>query len=209
MQCPKCGYELSAFEAECPRCKRLSPPVPPTGGPPPPPTAFAASAQQVPPPPPAFAQPAHSPREVPEDVRSITFLWAAFLWNWVWCIGNRVWWALYWFLGFVVAQIVLGAIEGFAGAALRHHGSGAAMIPLRLLSSAVNLANLVFGIWFAATRAPEDAWNARPFRDSMHFRQTQHVWLIVWIVLSAICIVIVGGIVAFVVVMIARHGFPG
>lgn len=35
MTCPHCGYAMSAFDAECPRCHGKGVPKPPTGAPPP------------------------------------------------------------------------------------------------------------------------------------------------------------------------------
>ncbi len=41
MECPRCGYALSAFDRDCPRCAHLGKPIspPPPLPPPPPPTA--------------------------------------------------------------------------------------------------------------------------------------------------------------------------
>lgn len=94
MDCPKCGYALSAFEKDCPRCRRIAA------------EAFARSPEAVWPPaiggqavtPPSFVPPP-SPVPMPEEednssgeerggppeIEALRWNWGAFFCGWLWC----------------------------------------------------------------------------------------------------------------------------
>ena len=67
MECPKCGYAMTAFDVDCPRCARMAPtttaekpasaPVPSSATTPPPHPPESAGQPQQPPPTPANARP--------------------------------------------------------------------------------------------------------------------------------------------------------
>ena len=98
MDCPKCGYSLTAFEKDCPRCRRIAA------------EEFAKSPAAVWPPaigPQAVAAPLPAPifspapilleednssgeeRGGPPEIESLHWNWGAFFCGWLWCFFHR------------------------------------------------------------------------------------------------------------------------
>ncbi len=96
MDCPKCGYSLTAFEKDCPRCRRIaaeefakSPAAvwPPAIGPQtivtPPPLLAPA---------PVFLEEDNSSGEErggPPEIENLHWNWGAFFCGWLWCLFHK------------------------------------------------------------------------------------------------------------------------
>ena len=98
MDCPKCGYALTAFDKDCARCRAVAA------------AEFAGSPASVWPPasgpqtapapvyvPPAFSAPAREEdnssgeeRGGPPEIEGLHWNWGAFFCGWLWCVFHRV-----------------------------------------------------------------------------------------------------------------------
>ncbi len=170
MDCPKCGYAMSPFDVDCPRCKRMGPganssrpsaPSSPrpaqTHYPPVAPPEWQPSApQQVqyPSPTPAAWQPAPPAWEygntsgtmgpVPPEVLAMGFSWGACGLHWVWGVGNKVY----------IALLV------FAFAWVPYLGQAAC---------------LGFQIWLGVN-GHRLAWQNRRFASFAQYQETMRIW---------------------------------
>ena len=100
MDCPKCGYALTAFDKDCARCRAVtaaefarSPASvwPPAIGP-----QVAAVPVYVPPPPPLFSAPVREEdnssgeeRGGPPEIEDLQWNWGAFFCGWLWCLFHK------------------------------------------------------------------------------------------------------------------------
>lgn len=113
MDCPKCGYALTAFDKDCARCRAVaaeefarSPASvwPPAIGP-----AVVAAPAYVPPPyyPPVREEDNSSGEERggPPEVEGLHWNWGAFFCGWLWCLFHRA-------FGLAVLVIIVGLLGG-------------------------------------------------------------------------------------------------
>jgi len=96
MQCPKCGYEMGAFDKECERCKRMGVPKPKDSWAKQP--EVASQLPAVAPPPVSYDQSSGSVNtsglndpNVPIDVLQLGWCWGGFMLTLFWGLANRVW----------------------------------------------------------------------------------------------------------------------
>ena len=156
MDCPKCGYAMSQFDTDCPRCKRMqtapspkqAPPPAPVYAPPPPPAqpAYAgAGAATWQPQAPAYQKNTSGTNgPVPLEVANMGFSWGAFGLGWIWGVSNKIY--------FTLGLIAFGFIP--------HVG------PFLSLGAA---------IWLGVV-GHRLAWRHREFASVEQFRETMRVW---------------------------------
>ncbi len=96
MDCPKCGYALTAFEKDCPRCRRVAaeefarspaavwpPAIGPQVTPAPVPPLYPAPAQHD------SDNSSGEERGGPTEIEDLRWNWGAFFCGWLWCFFHR------------------------------------------------------------------------------------------------------------------------
>ena len=173
MDCPKCGYALTAFDKDCARCRAIaagefarSPAAiwPPAIGP-----AVAAA-----PPPMPVRYPAPVPQETdnssgeerggPPEVEGLHWNWGAFFCGWLWCLFHRTYGLAF---GIIMAGLCLALFTVFilpAGYAL----------PCELM------ALVLFGLCcHLAMHGHELAWGRRRFPGGVpQYLAVQRAWAV-------------------------------
>lgn len=157
MQCLQCGYAMTEFEVDCPRCKRMAkqeqqnlvPLHPPATGNTP--VVYPAVVYPAVPPPPTslpFLPSNNSGTHdiPPAEVRNMGFCWGGFGLTWIWGIGNQFWPALF------------------------------ALIPY---------VNIVMAIWLGI-KGHELAWASRRFENFSQYKETMRIWNLWGIILGII-----------------------
>jgi hypothetical protein len=150
MDCPKCGYAMSDFDVDCPRCKRMeeAPSAALSRPPPPPPPsqekmgAATANWQS----PPAAYQPNTSGTNgpVPAEVANMGFAWGAFGLGWIWGLSNKI---------YLTLLLIAFAFIPYAGPILQ----------------------VTAGIWLGSV-GHRLAWQHREFDSIEQFKATMRVW---------------------------------
>lgn len=173
MDCSKCGYALSAFEKDCPRCRRVAA------------EEFARSPASVWPPavgpqdvavpapvPPAF--PAFSPSVVdnssgeerggPPEVEDLHWNWGAFFCGWLWCFFHKT-------PGFAVLLIAAGLFLAAFNVFILPSGYA---LPSELM------AVVVFGLCcYLGMHGHRMAWERRRFLGGVpQFLAVQRAWAV-------------------------------
>ena len=173
MDCSKCGYALSAFEKDCPRCRRVAA------------EEFARSPASVWPPavgpqnaavpapvPPAF--PAFSPSVVdnssgeerggPPEVEGLHWNWGAFFCGWLWCFFHKT-------PGFAVLIIAAGLFLSAFSLFILPAGYA---LPSELM------AVVVFGLCcYLGMHGHRMAWERRRFLGGVsQFLAVQRAWAV-------------------------------
>ncbi len=155
MDCPKCGYAMTPFDTECPRCKQLvsksnTPVPPPKQAAPPPPPPYAGTPdpvlsgymarQKLP------STNNNSGMKVgaPAEVATMGWCWGVFGFSWIWGIANHV----------TLAIVTIGI--GF--------------IPY--VGAIANIAILIY----LGINGHSLAWENRRFDSFEQFRDTMRVW---------------------------------
>ncbi len=200
--CPRCGYVMSPFDVECPRCKRMAqgaaglptvqppvpgapPPPPPTSGystvPPPPPTMYSGSGA-VPPPPGAPVAPQVVTDVVPEQIKG--WNWAAFSLTLFWTGAMNMWG---WFSA-CLALILIGWCP--------------------YIGLLTGLAQLGIAVYLGM-EGNKLAWQSRSFAGVREFLQVQRAWrpwgigfFVLW------CLLVVLALVGFVLMMAGDLDLP-
>lgn len=155
MQCPQCGFIISSFDSECPRCVNLAqqvqnqPAMPVHPQQMQPPQQMPYPPQQVPPPPPVVnpygqypAQPYYGVQPLPEEIRG--FNCGAFFFTWIWGLAHGVYWPL--------IILLLALIPGVGA-----------------------IAGLVIAIVLGC-QGNELAWKNRQWRNIEEFKTVQKIW---------------------------------
>ena len=182
MDCPKCGYVLTAFDRECLRCKRAAA------------EAFARSpaavwpppiGDQTPAPPPAVLPPSYVPPPiryeddsqentsggeygVPMEVAELHWNWGAFFLGWLWCFANGV-------AGLGVLLLALDCLLTFFNVALLPAGYP---LPSELLALVVVGAHCYLGL-----HGHPFAWERRRFAGGVaQFFSVQRAWAIAGVI---------------------------
>lgn len=177
MDCPKCGYAMTPFDTECPRCKQLAaqgrtPGATPTqhAAPPPPyanpsdPSASGYMARQKLP---SMHNTSGMKSGAPAEVTAMGWCWGVFGLGWIWGIANHV--------TLAIVTIAIGLVPYIGW-----------------------LANLIILIYLGIN-GHSLAWENRRFDSFEQFRDTMRVWNM-WgrIVFIVVIVVGIGGRIALI-----------
>lgn len=173
MDCPKCGYALSAFEKDCPRCRRIAA------------EAFARSPEAVWPPPvggqtvtpPSFVPPLSSapvPEEEdnssgeerggPPEIEDLRWNWGAFFCGWLWCFFHK--------------NFGLGSLVVAAGVLLALFS--VVILPSGYALPSELMALVLFGLTcYLGLHGHQFAWERRRFPGGLsQYRAVQRAWAV-------------------------------
>ena len=97
--------------------------------------------------------------ELPKELQR--FNWGAFLFTWIWGIGNNS------YIAFLIFPIGLFAIIPFVGW----------IFPF------------AFSIWLGSN-GNELAWKNKQWRDAKHFNEVQELWVVWWLIINGFFILL-------------------
>ena len=172
MDCPKCGYALTAFDKDCARCRAVaadefarSPASvwPPAIGP-----AVVAAPAYVPPPyyPPVREEDNSSGEERggPPEIEELHWNWGAFFCGWLWCLCHRTY-------GLAALVIVAGLLGGLFNVFILPSGFA---LPSELM------AVVLFGLCcYLGLHGHELAWQRRRFVGGVsQYFAVQRAWAV-------------------------------